>query len=94
MVESVVDYAAWYKGYMPPGEHVLIDALSYRGAKIVLSSCSSDTGYWLVVKGHPRFKGKKLRALMEQIENVLREIEEEEEAAFIGPVKPREAPDA
>lgn len=78
MVESVVDYAAWGKGYMPPSEHTLIDALSYRGAKVILSSSSDETGYWLVVKGLPKFRGRKLRGLMQQIEIILEEIEAEE----------------
>ena len=80
MVESVVDYKAWEKGYMPPSEHVLIDALSYRGAQVILSSSSQDSGYWLVVKGPPKFRGRRLRAMMQQIEIILAEIEDEDAA--------------
>jgi hypothetical protein len=48
---SVVDYDAWEKGYMPPSEHCLIDALSYRGAKVAMASGVRETHWWLVVKG-------------------------------------------
>lgn len=51
MANSVVDYDAWKRGYMPPSEHVLIDELSYRGAKVVSSSNGSKGGWWLVVRG-------------------------------------------
>lgn len=49
---SVVDYDAWKRGYMPPSEHVLIDELSYRGATVNLSSNWGDElGFWVVAKG-------------------------------------------
>ena len=51
MGSSVVDYAAWKKGYMPPGEHVLIDQLAYRGAKVKFSSHVTDTEWWIVANG-------------------------------------------
>lgn len=51
---KVVDYDAWQRGYMPPNEHVLIDALAYRGARVVASShIVRGNGWWLVVQGDP-----------------------------------------
>ena len=49
-VLSVVDYAAWKRGYMPPSEHILIDELSYRGAKVKFSTQIDSVGIWIVVK--------------------------------------------
>jgi hypothetical protein len=46
---TVVDYDAWEKGYMPPSEHVLIDQLSYRGAKVRMMVDHGDEGaFWIV----------------------------------------------
>lgn len=42
--ETVVDYDAWKRGYMPPSEHVLIDQLAYRGARVVMGSDFGDHG--------------------------------------------------
>lgn len=51
-VASVVDYAAWEKGYMPPSEHRLIHALSHEGAKVRASSeVVRGSGWWIVTKG-------------------------------------------
>lgn len=50
-VFSVVDYAAWQKGYMPPAEHIVIDQLSYRGARVMAGVDYGERGWWLVVKG-------------------------------------------
>lgn len=50
---SVVDYEAWGKGYLPPCEHILIDALSYRGARVVASSSTKDEGWWIVSRATP-----------------------------------------
>lgn len=51
-VLSVVDYAAWDKGYMPPSEHILIDKLAYRGARVVFSTAvSRENQIWVVVEG-------------------------------------------
>lgn len=64
---TVVDYAAWEKGYMPPSEHILIDELSYRGARVVLStSLSREHTMWFVVKGPPltNKQRKMLRDIM------------------------------
>jgi hypothetical protein len=53
-VLSVVDYDAWNKGYMPPSEHILIDKLAYRGARVNLSTpISRDHQLWVVVEGPP-----------------------------------------
>ena len=62
-VLSVVDYDAWQRGYMPPTEHILIDELSYRGAKVIASASGPKTGYWLVWKG-PRPDRKALKAVV------------------------------
>lgn len=51
LVVSIVDYAAWRKGYLPPSEHVLIHELSYEGARVVMSSSGRVGGWWLVVRG-------------------------------------------
>jgi hypothetical protein len=48
---SVVDYGAWEKGYTPPCEHRLIDALSYRDAKVKFASSVFSTSWWVVAKG-------------------------------------------
>lgn len=51
MAQSVVDYEAWKRGYMPPSEHVLIDQLAYRGARVVLGSDWGDGGaFWVVTR--------------------------------------------
>jgi len=67
---SVVDYDAWVKGYMPPTEHVLIDELSHRGAKVVLCATGGERGYWLVLKGYETTRGLRhaMLALAAQIE--------------------------
>lgn len=53
-VLSVVDYAAWEKGYLPPSEHILIDKLAYRGARVVLSTwLGGDGQLWVVLEGKP-----------------------------------------
>ena len=74
-VLSVVDYDAWHKGYMPPSEHVLIDQLSYRGAKVVLSSDVGDTAFWLVTRGE-KIKGKTALAIYKMISMALDEMTE------------------
>jgi hypothetical protein len=70
---SPVDYEAWGKGYMPPSEHVLIDQLAYRGARVISSSDSGrpdGPAYWLVVRGktNPKRIGLALMQLMEDWE--------------------------
>ncbi len=51
-VLTVVDYEAWEKGYMPPSEHVLIDKLAYRGARVVMSNwLGGDAQMWVVLEG-------------------------------------------
>lgn len=51
MVQTVVDYDSWNKGYMPPSEHILIDQLSYRGARVVLGCDWGDLAMWVVIRG-------------------------------------------
>lgn len=67
---SVVDYGAWERGYMPPSEHVLIDQLSYRGARVVMSSDYGDVAFWLVIRGKTP-TGKRNLALRKMIEEWL-----------------------
>lgn len=69
-----VDYDAWRNGYMPPSEHVLIDQLAYRGARVIQSSESGKPdgpAYWLVVRGkaNPKKIGIALMQLMEAWED-------------------------
>lgn len=64
-VLSVVDYVAWEKGYMPPSEHILIDKLSYRGAKVIMSfSVSRKEQVWIVLEGAP-LTDKKRKFMLE-----------------------------
>lgn len=66
--ETVVDYDAWNKGYMPPSEHILIDKLAYRGARVILSTAlSREHQMWFVVEGPPMTnrQRKMLRSIME-----------------------------
>lgn len=73
-VLSIVDYGAWEKGYMPPSEHVLIDQLSYRGAKVVQMSDWGTTAWWLVIRG-ARISGKQALAIRVMIETALEEMQ-------------------
>jgi hypothetical protein len=73
------DYDAWNRGYMPPSEHILIDQLAYRGATVILSSHSTETGYWLVFKG-PRIRPRQALAIQQEIEFALQCLQAEEEA--------------
>jgi len=74
-----VDYEAWGKGYMPPTEHVLIDQLMYRGARVVFGSDMGETAYWLVMRG-PGPNGKQAMAIMQLIEMTLDDMMEERAA--------------
>ena len=65
-VLSVVDYEAWNKGYCPPSEHVLIDQLSYRGAKVVLSFDYGDQAFWVVIRGK-----RPTRRFLRQVQDAL-----------------------
>lgn len=51
--ETVVDYDAWKRGYTPPSEHVLIDQLAYRGARVIMASDWGEDrpAIWLVMRG-------------------------------------------
>jgi hypothetical protein len=69
-VLSPVDYAAWNRGYMPPAEHILIDQLHFRGAKIALASDWGDEyAMWLVYRGtNPReLKPHARKAILEML---------------------------
>jgi hypothetical protein len=50
-LETVVDYEAWRKGYMPPSEHILIDELAYRGARVIHGSDWGNLAIWVVMRG-------------------------------------------
>jgi len=77
-VLSVVDYAAWEKGYMPPSEHVLIDKLAYRGAKVVMSfSVGSKEQVWIVFEGVKLTSAK--RKLMLKIMGLWFDADEEDD---------------
>lgn len=65
-VLSVVDYDAWERGYMPPSEHILIDQLAYRGARVKMSSDWGDSGaIWIVMRGGTLTK--EMRASMRML---------------------------
>lgn len=64
---TVVDYDAWKRGYTPPSEHILIDQLAYRGARVIMSSDWGAQGaVWVVVRNlNPDGKCRKhLRELL------------------------------
>ena len=79
IVASVVDYDAWKRGYMPPTEHILIDQLAYRGARVIMMSDWGDKGaYWIVTRG------KTLSAAVrKQIRLALEMMEAEDAAASV-----------
>ena len=74
--ETVVDYTAWKKGYLPPSEHLLIDALAYRGAKVMFSSDNGEGkgAIWIVMRDR-RPPRKYLRALMSLLYDCLEDEE-------------------
>lgn len=74
-VLSVVDYDAWKKGYMPPSEHILIDQLAYRGARVVMSMDWGKHGaVWLVVRDL-KLSREARKALLEALHMALEENE-------------------
>lgn len=79
-VWSPVDYDAWSRGYQPPSEHVLIDALQFRGAKVQMSTNVAQGGkVWVVYEG-PNFNAKArkhLIAMMRALDEALDEEPEE-----------------
>ncbi len=86
-VLSVVDYDAWGKGYMPPGEHRLIHALSYEGARVMASEsdCSGKgSGWWLVVQGDAIDAESTFEVMMFIAERKLRRIRGERIAKMVG----------
>ncbi|WGR74356.1 MULTISPECIES: hypothetical protein [unclassified Bradyrhizobium] len=75
---SVVDYDAWNRGYMPPSEHVLIDKLAYRGARVHLSTpISREHQIWIVIDG-PALTNKQRKAIRDMV-NLWFEDEETEQ---------------
>lgn len=73
--ETVVDYDAWKRGYMPPSEHVLIDQLAYRGARVIHGTDLGEHGaFWVVVRG--KSPNAKIRRLMREIVDMIFEDEE------------------
>jgi hypothetical protein len=62
-VLSPVDYEEWNKGYMPPSEHILIDQLSFRGARVVMSSDVGQSAWWVVVRGDMKRDPKAMRQI-------------------------------
>lgn len=71
MSEKVVNYDAWKAGYTPPTEHILIDQLAYRGARVIMMSDWGDDGaYWIVTRGKilsPAVR-KQIRLALEMME--------------------------
>lgn len=81
---TVVDYEAWNRGYMPPSEHVLIDKLSYRGARVQLSTpVSREHQIWVVMEGPPLTN--KQRKMIREMVNLWFEDEPEQESAPVVP---------
>jgi type IV secretory pathway protease TraF len=61
--QTVVDYDAWKRGYMPPSENILIDKLAYRGARVQLSTpISREHQIWIEVDG-PTLTNKQRKAI-------------------------------
>ena len=78
-VKSIVDYDAWRKGYVPPSEHVLIDELSYRGAKVVLASTGGACDFWLVIKQDRPLSRKQRKAMLTLIEMGVDELDHKDD---------------
>ena len=74
--ETVVDYAAWKRGYTPPSEHVLIDQLAYRGARVVLASDwgEKSIAFWVVMRG-----GRPSAAVRKAMRNMMELVFEDDE---------------
>ena len=71
-IATVVDYDAWKRGYMPPSEHVLIDQLAYRGARVMMSSDFGDHGaIWIVMRDINNLTPAARKALREIVSDVL-----------------------
>lgn len=88
-VLSPVDYEAMRKGYSPPSEHILIDQLQFRGARVICGSDMGETAYWLVMRGKP-VRGKRALAIMKLIEDSLDAMADEETALAAEP--PQDGP--
>lgn len=78
---SPVDYDAWSRGYMPPSEHVLIDALHLRGAKVEMScNVGREEKVWIVYQGKG-FGRKARRHLMRMMQELDAVMDDEDEPA-------------
>lgn len=88
--ETVVDYDAWNRGYSPPSEHVLIDQLAYRGARVVLG-CDLGTGgaFWVVMRG--KRPNAAVRKAMREMMELVFEDEPETPAAESSPLSTEES---
>jgi hypothetical protein len=81
-VLSVVDYDAWNRGYMPPSEHILIDQLAYRGARVKLASDWGEQGaIWIVVRGDKNWTRAVRKATREMIDLFFEDDEPAEKLA-------------
>lgn len=65
---SPVDYEAWRNGYMPPSEHVLIDAL-HRGEAKVISSIRlvGEIGWWFVMENPDKGVSAKKAEMIKEL---------------------------
>ena len=74
-IATVVDYDAWKRGYMPPSEHVLIDQLAYRGARVVMSTDFGDHGaIWIVTRDISKMNRTARNAFRDIINDVLDDV--------------------
>ncbi|GAB6842400.1 hypothetical protein HNR00_003608 [Methylorubrum rhodinum] len=80
-VFSPVDYDAWSRGYTPPSEHVLIDALQFRRAKVQMSTSVGRGGQVWVVYSGPAFNSKARRHLLAMMEAMDAALIEDERPA-------------
>jgi hypothetical protein len=76
---EIVDYNAWNRGYMPPSEHILIDKLAFRGAKVTAMSAVGGASWWLVVEGE--MTRKQVAAMSKAVHMALSALEEIEWAS-------------
>lgn len=90
-VFSPVDYDAWSRGYIPPSEHVLIDALQFRGAKVQMSTGVGHGGQvWIVYSG-PAFNAKARRHLLAMMQALDEALVDEEPPASAMEAEGRDA---
>lgn len=76
-VLSPVDYDAWDRGYMPPTEHILIDALQFREAKVkFMTGFSPHHNMFVVVQG-PDMTAKQ-RQQMRRVFKMMMDLESDD----------------